>query len=223
VAVIINVLSLSHSWGFSIYFENSELWKAARKRLRVVQPAKNCLIVGALVTWAIYTQRQLQLWSSVEQVKPRLALRQRTQRTSSCEQRVKPGWQWRCGGFSELHVHAVFPSALVFQPGVALLGGPHLHLICLGVVARKFCHLTLVSLFAQASRSQEDTQESTTHLLKLDACGRAILLTSVGVCWAGYTWCISTYPYIYVHIYIHIYVYTYMHIYMYIYLHKNRW
>jgi len=53
-----------------------------------------------------------------------------------------------------------------------------------GVVARKLRNLrvTLVSLFVQASRSQEDTQESTTpHLLNFDTCDRAILLTSVGV------------------------------------------
>ena len=56
-----------------------------------------------------------------------------------------------------------------------------LHLICWDVVAHNFRNLTLVSLFAQASRSQEDAQESRTHLLKLDACDRAILSTFVDV------------------------------------------
>ena len=57
----------------------------------------------------------------------------------------------------------------------------------------KFCNLTLVSLFSQASRSQEATQESTTpHLLKLDACDRAILLTFVGV-FAKFELCVYIY------------------------------
>ena len=105
--------------------------------------------------------------------------------TSSCKQRVKPRWRWRCGGFSKLYVQAanVLASALVCaEPGVAKCRPRRMHLMCFGVVARKFCNLTLVSVFAQASRSQEDTQESTTpHLLKFDACDWTILLTFVGV------------------------------------------
>jgi hypothetical protein len=47
--------------------------------------------------------------------------------------------------------------------------------MCWGVVVRKFRNLSCVSLFEQASRSQEETQESTTpHLLKLGACDSAI-------------------------------------------------
>jgi len=65
--------------------------------------------------------------------------------------------------------------------------------MCFGVVARKFCNLTLVSLFVQASRSQEDTQESTTpHLLKFDACDWTILLTFVGV-FAKFKLCVYIY------------------------------
>jgi len=62
----------------------------------------------------------------------------------------------------------------------------------LGCRARKFRNLAQVSLFAQAYRSQEDTRESTTHLLKLDACDRAILLTSVGV-FAKFELCVYIY------------------------------
>ena len=106
-------------------------------------------------------------------------------RRLNCEQRVNPWWRWRCGGFSKLQVHAanVLASALVCtERCVAHCRPRRLHLMCFGVVARKFCNLTLVSLFVQASRSQEDTQESTTpHLLKHDACDWAILLTFVGV------------------------------------------
>jgi len=93
--------------------------------------------------------------------------------TSSCEQRLKPQWRWRCGGFSKFHVHAanVLASALVCaEPGVAYCRLRRLHLMSFGVVARKFYNFIFVSLFTQASRSQEDPQESTTpHLLKLDA------------------------------------------------------
>jgi len=47
--------------------------------------------------------------------------------------------------------------------------------MCWGVVVRKSRHLTFVSLFAQASRSQEETQASTRpHLLKVGACDSAI-------------------------------------------------
>ena len=56
--------------------------------------------------------------------------------------------------------------------------------MCWGVVVRKFRNLTFVSLFAQAFRSQEETQESTTpYLLKLSACDSAIasLPTFVGM------------------------------------------
>ena len=48
-------------------------------------------------------------------------------------------------------------------------------MMCWGVVVRKFRNLTFVLLFAQASRSQEETQEITTpHILKLGACDSAI-------------------------------------------------
>jgi len=56
--------------------------------------------------------------------------------------------------------------------------------MCWGVIARKFRNLIFVSLFAQASRSQEETQESTTpHLLELGACDSAIAIvpTFVGM------------------------------------------
>jgi len=54
--------------------------------------------------------------------------------------------------------------------------------MCWGVIERKFRNLTFFSLFAQASRSQEDTQEGTTpHLLKLDARDSSILPNFVGV------------------------------------------
>jgi len=47
--------------------------------------------------------------------------------------------------------------------------------MCWGVLVRKFSNLTFVSLFAQASRSQEETQECTIpHLPKLGACDSAI-------------------------------------------------
>jgi hypothetical protein len=52
------------------------------------------------------------------------------------------------------------------------------------VAVQKFRNLTFFSLFAQASRSQEETQESTTpHLLKFGAYDSAIasVLTFVGI------------------------------------------
>ena len=115
--------------------------------------------------------------------------------TSSCEQHVKPRWRWRCGGVSKLQVHSVFPSGVcsqVWPTAPDMLGWGRLYQICWGVVARKFRNLTWVSVFAQASRSQEDTQESTTHLLKLEAYDRAILLTSVSV-FAKFKLCVYIY------------------------------
>jgi len=50
-----------------------------------------------------------------------------------------------------------------------------LHLMCWGVLVHKFRNLTFFSLFAQASRSQEESQANTRpHLLKLGACDSAI-------------------------------------------------
>jgi len=47
--------------------------------------------------------------------------------------------------------------------------------MCWGVLVRKFRYLTFVLLFAQASRSQEETQASTRpQLLKIGTCDSAI-------------------------------------------------
>jgi len=85
-----------------------------------------------------------------------------------------------------------------------------------GVVVRKFRNLLFVSLFAQAFRSQEETQESTTpYLLKLGACDSAI--TSVPTC-VGMFACIQIVCiYLRIHVYRYIYIYTYMYIHICIY------
>ena len=70
------------------------------------------------------------------------------------------------------------------QPYVCALKAEKAAPDVLGCGVRKFRNLIFVSLFAQAFRSQEETQESTTpYLLKLSACNSAIasVLTFVGM------------------------------------------
>ena len=68
------------------------------------------------------------------------------------------------------------------------------------VVERKFRNLTFFGLFAQASRSQEETQANTRpHLLKLGACDSAIASVPTFV---GIFACISI---IFIYLPIHVY------------------